>query len=314
MAPMGDKCNFVVYGNGRQLMVSSNVKCSSMCARRINSGPGNKYVMSNESHQISRGLESWYGRKNGQYLLTSIRQSLEPTLDVSFGYHILQMAVAPGYELYDRSPINHRVYCADQRAPNVSLVARADELPLESDSVDTIIAHHSLEFGPNPHNVLREMQRILAPQGHLLIVGFNPYSLFGAATRLRGLSRKSLWHQHNPVSKRRLTDWLHLLGCEVQSCSNIYGLPPVGSARVHALLARCDSWSNDHNLPTGGVYVLHAIKQVSAMNKPRLRLRERGERLIGLAVPKPKPGTVPSPAPAVSGSRRLTKSKGEVAA
>ena len=221
------------------------------------------------------------------------------------------MAVAPGFKLYDHSPINHRVYCADQGSPDVNLVARSDELPLESDSIDTIIAHHSLEFGPNPHSVLREMQRVLAPQGHLLIVGFNPYSLLGAASRVRGLARNPLWQLHHPVSKKRLTDWLHLLGCEVQSCSYIYGLPPIGGGGLNTLLARCDGWSNEHNLPTGGLYVLHAIKQVSALNKPRLRLRERGERLIGLAVPKPS--TAPSPAPAVSGSRRVVKIKGEVA-
>jgi len=237
---------------------------------------------------------------------------MEPVLDISFGYHILQMGVAPGCPLYDQSTINHRIYTGNHSGPDVSLLAHSDELPLESDSIDTLIAHHSLEFSSNPHQVLREMQRVLAPQGHMLIVGFNPYSLLGVGASLRRMARNPLWRQQHPVSRHRLTDWLHLLGCEVQSCSNVYGLPPIGSGKLHAILTRGDSWSNSHNLPTGGLYVVHAIKQVSALNKPRLRLRERGERLIGLAVPKPS--AAPSPTPAVPGSKHVRKTSGDVAA
>ena len=268
--------------------------------------------MSSENRHISAYLESWYRGKNGQYLLGSLRQAMQPVLDISFGYHILQMGVAPGCQLYEQSTINHRIYSGEQDDPGVNLITHSDELPLESDSIDTLIAHHSLEFGPNPHRVLREMQRVLAPQGHMLIVGFNPYSLLGAGATMRRLARRPLWQQQRPVSKHRLSDWLHLLGCEVQSCSNVYSMPPVGSGKLQAMLRRGDAWSNRHNLPMGGLYVVHAIKQVSALNKPRIRLRARGERLIGLAVAKP--GVTPSPAPAVPGSTRVTKKPGEAAA
>ena len=269
--------------------------------------------MSSESRHISQYLQSWYQGKNGPYLLASLRQAMQPVLDISFGYHILQMGVAPGCQLYEQSTINHRIYSGEQAATGVNLITQSDELPFESDSIDTLIAHHSLEFGPNPHRVLREMQRVLAPQGHMLIVGFNPYSLLGAGAAMRRLARRPLWQQQHPVSRHRLSDWLHLLGCEVQSCSNVYGLPPVGSGKLNALLRRGDAWSNEHNLPTGGLYVVHAIKQVSALNKPRIRLRDRGGRLIGLAVPKS--GVAPSPVPAVPGSNRVTKKQsGEAAA
>lgn len=268
--------------------------------------------MSSKSHHSSRHLESWYQGKNGQYLLTCLQQAMQPVLDISFGYHILQMGVTPGCQLYQQSTINHRIYSGEQAGAGVNLITQSDELPLESDSIDTLIAHHSLEFGPNPHRVLREMQRVLVPQGHMLIVGFNPYSLLGAGAALRRLAKRPLWQQQCPVSRHRLSDWLHLLGCEVQSCNNVYTLPPVGSGKVYDLLRRGDAWSNGHNLSTGGLYVLHAIKQVSALNKPRNRLRERGERLIGLAVPKP--GATPSPAPAVPGSNRVTKKSGEAVA
>lgn len=259
-------------------------------------------------------LESWYARENGQYLLTTTRQALRDALDTSFGYHILQLGITGGQQLAAASPINHRIYASERSAPNVSLICQGDELPLDSDSIDTVIAHHSLEFAENPHQVLREIQRVLTPQGQLLVVGFNPYSLLGMSSALRGLSRNSLWRQHRPVSEKRLTDWLHLLGCEVQGSIRLYGVPPVGRGRLRRWLIRADRWTRTHNLPSGGIYIVHAIKQVSAIHRPRRQLRLRSERLIGLAVPKP--GVAPSPSPAVPApQRRTTLSRpGDVAA
>ena len=268
--------------------------------------------MSRENDQIAPYLESWYGRENGRYLIASLRRSLQPILDLSFGYHILQMGAAPSCELFGDSPINHQIYTADQPGGGVNLISNADELPLECDSIDTLIAHHSLEFGPNPHRVLREIQRVLAPQGQLLIVGFNPYSLLGVGAYLRGKTRNPLWRAQHPVGRRRLTDWLHLLGCEVQSCNYLYCVPPVGSGTFRSYLSKADAWSSQHKLPIGGLYVLHAVKQVSALNKPRMRLRERGGRLIGLTVPKP--AVAPSATPSAVRPAHVTKNSGDFAA
>jgi SAM-dependent methyltransferase len=194
----------------------------------------------------------------------------------------------------------------------VGLLAHADELPLDSDSIDTVIAHHCMEFAPNPHQVLREIQRVLTPQGQLIVVGFNPYSLLGINTYLRGLSRQSLWHRHQPVSEKRLTDWLHLLGCEVQDIIRLYGVPPAGGGKLRQWLMRGDAWCQRNNLPLGGLYILHATKQVSALQRPRLQLRSRGERLIGL-VPKPAPAPTPTPT-APAHQRRKPLGRGDTAA
>jgi SAM-dependent methyltransferase len=255
-------------------------------------------------------LEHWYARANGQYLLQATRTAVQDLLDTSFGYHILQLGVSGGRPLCEGSLINHRLYCAPRPGEGVALVADADELPLESDSIDAIIAHHCLEFAANPHQVLREIQRVLTPQGQLLVVGFNPFSLLGCKTRLRGLLHDPLWSQHRPVSERRLTDWLHLLGCEVLDCRRLYSLPPVGSGRLRNAFAAGDRWSAEHNLPFGGLYILHATKQVAGLHRPRRLLRTRRARLIGL-VPKP----APSPAPrGASGARLMPMEKGNVAA
>jgi len=269
-------------------------------------------VTNSECSDILTELESWYARDNGVYLLQSVRDALESLLDTSFGYHILQLGLTAGQPLFEASPINHRIYVGMSAGEGINLVSDAQELPLESDSVDAVIAHHSLEFTDNPHQVLREIQRVLTPQGQLLLIGFNPYSINGLNTRLRGMSRHSLWRQHHPVSEHRLRDWLHLLGCEVQDCTRLYGLPPVGGKRLRALLTRWDQWGNRHNLPVGGVYILRAIKQQPGLTRRR-RLRLSGERLMGLAVPNS--GAAPSPTPATPAQRRNRRvESGDVAA
>jgi len=244
--------------------------------------------MSAQCSDICRELESWYDREGGQYLLARTRETLTGFLDTSFGYHILQMGITRGHPLFEASPINHRIYTTPRAGEGIDLLASGEELPLESDSIDIVIAHHSLEFAENPHQVLREIQRVLTPQGQLLVIGFNPYSLHGLGTRIKGLRKSSLWHGHKPVSESRLSDWLRLLGCEVQSKTRIVAIPPVGRGRLRRWLTRGDTWCNRHNLPVGGLYITHAIKQVSALSRPQ-RARLRRARLIGLATPAPAP-------------------------
>lgn len=268
--------------------------------------------MQHDCTDILTELESWYARDNGQYLLDATRGAVQDLLDTSFGYHILQLGVSGGRPLCLGSPINHRLYSAERPGEGVGMVADPAQLPLESDSVDAIIAHHCLEFTANPHQVLREIQRVLTPQGQLLVVGFNPYSLLGCKTRFRGAMRDPLWSRHQPVSVHRLTDWLHLLGCEVLDTLWLYTLPPVGSGRLRQMVAGCDRWTTRHNLPLGGVYIQHAIKQVAGLHPPRRPLLARRTSLIGLV---PKPAPVPTPTPR-SGhlKKHISRIKGNLAA
>ena len=251
--------------------------------------------MSDQFNDILAELESWYGSERGHYLLGQLRATLRPHLENAFGYHMLQIGPVRGQSLFGECRIHHRIQASNRGGAGVGLICEGGEIPLESDSVDVVIAHHSLEFVDNPHQVLREIQRVLTAQGQLLIIGFNPFSLRGAVTALRRVSPKSNWRLHQPVSARRLTDWLHLLGCELQDCHYMYALPAVGGGRIRSGLESMDAWCARHNLPLGGVYLLHAIKTVAAQNRPRSRLRRHGEKLIDLAVPKP--AVAPSPAP-----------------
>ncbi|GAB3275939.1 class I SAM-dependent methyltransferase [Parahaliea aestuarii] len=246
-------------------------------------------------------LETWYQSPRGEYLLECLRAKLAAELDTAFGYHLVQVGVTGCHPLFESSPIRHRIAVAPDRGERVGLQALAYELPLASDSVDVLIAHHALEFCANPHQALREIHRVLTPQGRVFIIGFNPASLPGMGMALSSRFGSTLWRQRRAISTWRLHDWLNLLGLEVEEVHHCFALPPAGRGRLRRGIEAANAWCTQHGLPIGGVYLVHAIKQVAGQVRPVQR--SRSPRLIDLAVPKP--ATRPAP---------TSRSKGDSAA
>lgn len=245
-----------------------------------------------ECSDISTELESWYANATGRRVQASVQAALEPILETAFGYHLLQVGLTRQQPLFGTSRIRHQVYIAPHPGQAVTLVAEHDELPLESDSVDVVIAQHCLDFAVEPHQVLRELQRVLTPHGQLLLLGFNPWSLLAGVHWLRGIGGNPLWKGHRPVGCPRLLDWLRLLGCEAESCRYLSPLPVWGEGRLARAAEAANGWSERHGLPLGDIYLVHAIKQVGGTARPLRRARRSG-RLIALGVPNPAPTPTP---------------------
>ncbi len=236
-------------------------------------------------------LETWYARDKGRNLLQLLEAELAADLDTAFGYHLAQVGITGCHPLYSKSLIRHRILVSDKAGESVGLIAEADQLPLASDSVDVLIAHHCLEFNQDPHSVLRELHRVLTPHGHLFVIGFNPWSLQGLRLFARTRSRSSGWRRWRGLSTGRITDWLHVLGLEEEATKQYYALPISGGSKSQRLIMRSNRWFTRHKLPLGGVYLIHAIKQVHGNVRPAQR--SRCGRLIDLAVPKPAVPTTP---------------------
>lgn len=157
------------------------------------------------------------------------------------------------------------------------LVSEFDKIPLPEGSVDFLVLHHVLEFSENPHAVLREAVRVLAPQGHLLVICFNPYSLFGLRKSLQLALRKEIPWAHHGLSARRMSDWLHLMSCEpMNTAGGFYGFP-IQSEKLVGWMSGVDRWLTRWGFPGGGFYVIHASKDVVrpidarvSAHKPRL--------------------------------------------
>ena len=92
--------------------------------------------------------------------------------------------------------------------------AKAYYLPLQSDSVDMIIVPHLLEFDAHRFQTMREVERVLRPEGTVVIINFNPWSL---SVRYQFVLDKRLansWRGYF-IGRTRVIDWLKLLNFEV---------------------------------------------------------------------------------------------------
>ena len=218
----------------------------------------------------------------GRYVLDWEQAQIDAAVSDIFGYHAMQLGL-PEIDALRENRMPLRFCAADRQlavddadasdaAPRrrVAIINRYEELPFATHSVDLVVMPHILEFATDPHQVLREVERVLVPEGQVVITGFNPASLWGVrqfASRL-GAS-PYLPREGRFIALPRIKDWLKLLSFEF--ARGRYGCY-APSARTAAWLHR---WrfmekAGDRWWPMfGAVYLLTAVKRV------------RGMRLIG---------------------------------
>ena len=117
----------------------------------------------------------------------------EAVADV-FGYHSLQL----GMPLLDGLRANrmpHRWLALDEApapgaGPIPDLLSHAVALPFPDNSLDLVLLPHALELSHDPHTALREVARVLVPEGRVVITGINPASLWGLRQRRIRLYRR----------------------------------------------------------------------------------------------------------------------------
>jgi SAM-dependent methyltransferase len=228
-------------------------------------------------------LTDWFQTPLGADMLEREQAVLDGILADIFGYHALQIGL-PELPLLRASRMSHQMTLGNMGA--ASMLALPEEMPIASQSVDLVVMAHVLEFADHPHAILREVERILVPEGRLVITGFNPWSLWGVRQSL-DWSRTSYPWNGRFISLTRLKDWLSLLDMEVNAGRLwAYGLPvqsPGWRARFEVLEKMGDRWW----AIGGGVYMLEAVKRVAGMRLVQ-RLSRKNEaafRMPGLTVP-----------------------------
>ncbi len=210
----------------------------------------------------------------GRYVLDWEQQQFDSVVADVFGYHALQLGLPELDALREnRMPLR---FCAADRRPEtaargtrVAVINRYEELPFDAQSIDLVVLPHVLEFSPEPHQVLREVDRVLVPEGQVVITGFNPASLWGLRQRLCRLGMAPLLPAGQLIALSRAKDWLKLLSFEVNRGQCGCYVP---AARSERSLKRWNFMerAGDRWWPIfGAVYMLRAVKRV------------RGMRLVG---------------------------------
>ena len=228
-------------------------------------------------------LAQWLTTPQGQYLLAWEQAQLDRVVVDLFGFHALQVGL-PELDglLSNRMP--HRWLASDRIAgPRAAaLHCDTDALPFPERSLDLVVLPHTLELARDPHLTLAEVERVLVPEGRVVILGFNPASLWGLRQRIGRLRRRLggrrpvyLPRPGEFIGYWRLRDWLRLLSFEVEGGRFGGYRPPLVSERWLARSAWMDRVGDRWWPVLGAVYMLVAVKRV------------RGMRLVGLARREP---------------------------
>ena len=229
--------------------------------------------------QAQSALRVWYATGLGGELHARVAARTEALLRDLYALHCLQVGgTQRGVDLLAGRGLVHRIHVTGDGADGMR--AAPAQLPLASRSVDLVLLCHALEYCEDPHGLLREADRVLALDGHLLIVGFNPWSLFGARRLFGG--RTIAWRGRF-YSPTRIEDWFRLLGLRACRCETVWMRPPTqhpGLRRHLAFMERAQRLAP----ACGGVYFLLARKQSIPLSPIQVG-RQRNE-------PVRVPGTV----------------------
>ncbi len=221
-----------------------------------------------------RALHQWFSRVPGRLILESEVGLFDYKLPDLFGYQLLQVGHLCGADMLSASRVlNRSIVDIDGMlfaSPYPVIRAAADLLPVASDSVDVVLLPHVLEFVERPHEALREAQRVLVPEGHLLISGFNPWSFMGVWRLVLGRRRAVPWCGRF-LAINRIRDWLALLGFDVVGLNARFYRPPFGNEQVMQRLQFLDRVGARVGGLMAGAYLLVARKRVSTLTpiKPR---------------------------------------------
>jgi SAM-dependent methyltransferase len=225
-------------------------------------------------------LSGWLSTPQGAYVLDWELAQFDSAVDDVFGFRAVQVGL-PEVNFLRQNRIRYRFTLALE--PGAAVAADPLQMPLASQSVDLVALPHVLEGHPNPHDVLREVERVLMPEGQVVISGFNTTSLW----RLR---QAFTWHRNGAppwdakfIGLLRLREWLRVLGFELNGGKFGCYVPPFKQKVWLERFAFMEKAGARWWPVTGGVYVVRAVKRVHGMRIVTPAWRQERARRRALA-------------------------------
>ena len=264
---------------------------------------------------IAREFHEWTGTPLGRSLVDQEREQLQPMLSRIYGPVAVQYGPLDFSEYLQSSNAIRKLHSLNQPPqtqnepqPACLLYSLPEFMPFGAKSVNMLILPHVLEFSADPHRILRESARVLVPEGHLVLICFNPNSLWGVRRGLGGIVNKRL-----PVPWRgrffrlsRVKDWLSVLGFEVVQGRSACFTPPVKSSSMRERFAFLDSAGARWWPMFAAVFILVVRKREVGMT-PIPALFKRKKRLApALPEPAARAFTMQLPGKAASGPEELS--------
>jgi SAM-dependent methyltransferase len=289
----------------------------------------------------AQALARWFASPYGQYLFAWEAAQVNKVVSHFFGYHAVQLGL-PQLHGLAHSRMRMAAYIVANPAllddvkqsttlaqdgihwnranrtqstapvpptmqpssPRTYLLSDYDTLPFADESIDLVILPHAFEFAEDPHALLREVNRVLIPEGRMVVTGFNPLSLLGMRQQLshltQGLVLPNALHispilprQGQFITLNRVKDWLKVLGMDInQGAIGCYAMPSQHQAIQRQAIQRdikhTTSWlekaGNRWWPMAGAVWLLAATKHRPELRMIKPRWRKKSPVSRGLAV------------------------------
>lgn len=247
--------------------------------------PNSEAASHSELNQLGRA--TWLNGPLGQRVYAMERKLVAETLTQVFGWQLLQIgAWGDDLTLLAGARTQRKAVVSQQLLPGVagvmSIRSRLDALAVASDSVDAVLLPHTLECASDPHELLREVERILPGDGQLIILGFRPFSSWG----IRNLVARAGFPPGTErlIAEHRIRDWLKLLGFEVVDAQRYLFTWPWGSAAPRAQRFLENVGAKLWPL-FAGAYILRARKRMYTLTPIRPTWSARPKVVGGLIEP-----------------------------
>lgn len=203
-----------------------------------------------------------------RHLLACEQVQLDAAVSDVFGFHALQLGL-PVVSGLAANRMPHRWLACETPTQGAELLTHFSALPFPADSLDLVVLPHTLEASTDPHATLREVHRVLVPEGRVVVAGLNPVSLWGWRGRPAPWRRWRRWESTGGsdewIGYWRLRDWLRLLGFEVESAQFSCYRPVLRSETWFERLGWME-WAGRRWWPIfGGMYFVVAVKRVHGM-------------------------------------------------
>lgn len=235
--------------------------------------------------QRRRQIGEWFETPLGRSLEAFEANRLRNVLPNLYGTVAVQIGRLGRLDLMDACNASTRIVLdLDARADRVGVRALPEALPFDSGSVDILLLPHSLDFCDEPHQMLREVARVLSPEGHVVVFGFNPMSLWGTRRLMTRRPRPAPW-SGNFFRLARVKDWLSLLEFEPTHGSMLFYRPPLTAEGLMERLSFLDKMGDRWWPLMAGVYLVVAKKRVAGMTP--LRVEWKREKVVGRFVASP---------------------------
>ncbi len=247
-------------------------------------------VIQTKSQESFETLRDWLETPLGEVLLQQESRLVEETFDGIFGEQCLQLGLWGEPNSFLRFARTQQSACiadiadmANCEASTLpSAVGHLYRLPVASDSVDAVLLPHTLDYSDRPHAILREVQRVLRSDGHVVVLGFKPGGLWGLRRLIPGAGLPP--GMDHLISDRRLSDWLQLLDFRIHGSTRYFFRWPLPGNRGSSSPLwerRGQRWWPE----LGACYMLTAQKRVYTLTTVRKPWRSRPKVVAGLVKP-----------------------------